>query len=91
MFLLCRETVGSSATIPLTSITNIADSGSSGISVDTLVVYPVGTGGVALSFAQQLNGSPPDWLSAAYASATVSGVDFSDNGPEPPPLPPSPR
>ena len=62
-----------------------------GIDVDTLVVYPVGTGGVAQKFAQQLNGGPPDWLTAAYTGATVTGIESSDNGPEPPPLPPSPR
>ena len=55
-----------------------------------MVVYPIGTGGVASQYAQELRASP-DWLTAVYPGATVSDVVFSDNGPEPPPLPPSPR
>ena len=99
--MLALQPAGSSSAIPVTTITNISDWGVSGrrrlldsygVDVDTLVVYPIGTGGVAQTFGQQLSRSPPpDWLTAVYAGATVAGVDFSDNGPEPPPLPPSPR
>ena len=82
----------------MATITNISDwvvSGrrlhdSGGVDVGTLIIYPVGTGGVASQYAQNLVGSP-DWLTTVYPGATVSGVLFSDNGPEPPPLPPSPR
>ena len=55
-----------------------------------MVIYPIGTGGVASRYAVELRASP-DWLTAVYPGATVSDVVFSDNGPEPPPLPPSPR
>ena len=81
----------------MATITNISDwvvSGrrlhGAGIDVGTLIIYPIGTGGVASQYAQDLVASP-DWLTAVYPGATVSGVLFSDNGPEPPPLPPSPR
>ena len=55
-----------------------------------MVIYPIGTGGVASQYAQELR-ARLDWLTAVYPGATVSDVVFDDNGPEPPPLPPSPR
>ena len=91
------DCAGTSSIIPVATITNISDwvvSGrrlhGGGIDVGTLIIYPIGTGGVASQYAQDLVASP-DWLTVVYPGATVSGVLFSDNGPEPPPLPPSPR
>ena len=81
---------GASSIIPVATITNISASALSGIDVAVMVIYPIGTGGVASQYAQDLVASP-DWLTVVYPGATVSGVLFSDNGPEPPPLPPSPR